>query len=307
MVDGIKGDANRRYQYEVFLSNDVFPYLVAPPEKDNWRRTEAVDWCRTSLLGQLLLSLSQDSDWTPDLARKLVKNMGTFRLSSMREILLTGRYPGKWGTLKELLNTSPARARDPEGKIVNHWKALCEWAREELQSVKWDLQATLKKFSVHENDPALITSAAQFRQKLLNDESCHEYEESLFFAVQSFRAAKRPADLQDPAFVARREEQRPALERALASNLPHLAVAFSIPNCARVIWGVQIAKLLVVRNDMGIKLKRRAEIHGITWDEDSGISTTIELCKRINSLMPFDKTANRLAQGEEWMKTNFPE
>lgn len=300
MADGIKGDADLRYEFEVFVFERVFPVLKPPPEHSVWKKQDALDWCRSSAMGRLFLSLSKDSDWTPELARRFVKNSGTFRTEFMREILLSGRNPRKWGTLNELLNTGRAPTRDLEDKIVNHWKALCEWARDELQSVKRNLQATLKKFSAHENDPALIASSAQFRQKLFNDESCHEYEDSLFLAVQSFRAAFRsvdlPSHLHSAEFVARRDEQRSALERAFASNLPFLAVAWSIPNPARLIWGVKVGEVLVLRWQTGQKLKRRAQIHGITWDGDFLVTTTIERCRRIISQMPFDETARRLCQ-----------
>jgi hypothetical protein len=262
-------------------------------------------------MGRLFLSLSKDSDWTPELARRFVKNSGTFTPDSMRAILLTGESPHKSSTLKELLNTGRAAARDSECNIVNHWRALCEWAREKHQSVKLDLQATFKEFSEHENDELLVQSAVKFREKLSNDTLCYDYDEPLVLAVRSFREAYFSSDpsshLKDPEFISRREEQRPALERALASNLPFLAVACSIPNCARVIWGVKVSEVLVFRWQTGQKLKRRAEIHGITWNGDFLITTTKDRCRRIISQMPSDLTATRLANADTWNKTTFPE
>lgn len=311
MADAIKGDADRRYEYEAFLFDRVFPALKPPPEQESRKRLDALEWCRTSAMGRLFLSMSKDADWAPELARRFANNCGTFTPDSIRTILLTGKCPRKLSTLKDLLNTGRSLARDPEGNILNHWKALCEWACEELKSVKRELQATLEQFSAHENDKALLASAVQFRERLQNETLCYDYDEPLVLAVHSFRKAFFSNDpsshLRDPEFIARRDEQRLELQRAFASNLPFLTVARSIPNCSRVIWGVKDGEVLVLRWQTGQKLKRRAEIHGIPWDADFLITTTKERCRRIISQMPSDSTAIRLANADTWNKTTFPE
>ncbi len=310
MADAIKHDPDRRYQYEVFLFEQVIPVLKPPPVQERWTKPEALEWCQKSVLGQLFLSLSNDSEWTPELARRLVKNSGTFSVGAVRKILLAGPNPGKWGTLKELLNTRNSAAYDHDERTANHWKALCEWADGKSQSVRSELHSTIKKFSGHEDDESLIPSVIKCRQRLLNNDLCYEYGELLPLAVRSFRDACRSTDLsshlQNPDFIASRDEQRMAFVHAFALDLPFLTVAMSIPNWARVIWGIDPTVLPLLRCDRATKLKRRAEIHGIACDIDSGINSTIERCKRAISKLPIDGEAVYLSQVEEWIKQNYP-
>lgn len=256
-----------RAAYHKLLVEVVFPALKDPPKRTKrWSEDESIEWCRSSVKGQFILSCAIEEEWPPDLAKAFRRSPSNCSISDIRLLLRTGVFASNpRSELKQLIPNS----QDPERGQA--WKKMKEEAHARDEHPRKVMEDRIRNLPSRENLTQQIEHCAKncigmAKEDCFQPPALECEDEDVFFGMlcAHFRSLDGAMGSYVQSWI---EENRNDLARRMArfvaSDRIGAAVALMDEIPARRIWRFDWEDVKKAHVEIASELAKGAELYGI--------------------------------------------
>lgn len=266
-----KDDYGKCEKYEVLMAQKVLPALLEPPsDHGKWTNKAALDWCRNSEKGRFILSLAEEDDWTPDLARRFVKLPSRWSVGRMKQILLARIFAHCTRVPLVDILSNDAEGRGGSSEEPNWWSKLLRSSKESLGHDRLRFNFFLSSITDSKSDEESIEKAVNWLKNIeceyrwmSNENANGDWKFDWLLGQHRSHQIGKLDFREIERFKQHRATWAPAMTRLVAESLSALIIARANFPYSEEIWGIDWEEARERHVRFMEALKIRANLHGL--------------------------------------------